>query len=107
PTRAGNGALDALAAAGDFTAPDLAMLEACAADALALGRGRVFADLWDLARLVRCPDCFDAPRSRLVRPNLEQRHEPPALRPACGGWAGSWKPTSPSSGRASAARSPP
>jgi len=87
PTRSGNGALDALAATGDFAAPDLATLEDCAGDALALGRGRVFADLWDLSGLARCPACFDARRSRLARQNLEQRPQPEVACPACGGSA--------------------
>ena len=53
PTRAGNGAIDALAARGEFDAPTLGMLEECVARGVDLGRGRVFADLWDSRGLSR------------------------------------------------------
>ena len=36
------------------------MLEESVARGIALRRGRVFADLWDLERLRDCADCFDA-----------------------------------------------
>lgn len=61
PTRAGNGAMEALATARHFTPPSLATLEASLAGCLRLGRGRVFADLWDLEKFP------DAPASRLAR----------------------------------------
>jgi hypothetical protein len=85
PTRAGNGALDALASTGDFLLPTLRMLEETLARGVALRRGRVFADLWDLARLKDCDACFDARASRLRRINLEQRVTPPVPCSACGG----------------------
>jgi hypothetical protein len=66
PTRAGNGALDELAEAGWFRAPDLDDIERSFAMALthAAGRGRVFVDVWDLE---------PARRDRLVAMNLSQR----------------------------------
>jgi len=85
PTRTGNGALDALAASGEFVAPTLAMLEESVALGVSSGRGRVFADLWDLARLRDCEDCFDARAERLERINLEQRVPAPVWCAACGG----------------------
>jgi len=73
PVRGGNGALEALAASGDFVPPSLATLEAAFDGALALGRGRVFADLWDLGRFSTCPRCFAAREARLRAMNLSQR----------------------------------
>jgi hypothetical protein len=85
PTRAGNGALDALAGTGDFFPPTLGMLEETVARGVALQRGRVFADLWDLARLKDCGDCFEARTTRLWKINLEQRVAPPVSCAACRG----------------------
>lgn len=84
PVRAGNGALDALAAAGDFVPPRLATLEAAFDGALALGRGRVFADTWDLGRFSRCPACLEARTARLRDMNLAQQWMPPVQCDACG-----------------------
>jgi radical SAM enzyme (TIGR01210 family) len=75
PTRTGNGATEALAAAGLFRAPDLDDIERTFALALthASGRGRVFVDLWDIDRFAQC-ECCRAPRcSRLQAMNLEQK----------------------------------
>ncbi|HEY8548967.1 MAG TPA: hypothetical protein VIL35_03340 [Vicinamibacterales bacterium] len=86
PTRPGEGALDALAAAGAFTPPGLARVERAARLALAAAsRGRVFLDLWDFDRLARCRACADDRRARLHRMNLEQRAYPPVACAACGG----------------------
>jgi hypothetical protein len=73
PVRAGNGALDALAAAGEFSPPRLATLEAAFDETLALGRGRVFADTWDLDRFSQCPACVGARTARLREMNLSQQ----------------------------------
>lgn len=83
PTRAGNGALDALAAGGWFQEPALADLERGFDFALGLGRGRVFADTWDIERFSRCGACFESRRDRLERMNLAQRSEPRAACEAC------------------------
>jgi radical SAM enzyme (TIGR01210 family) len=75
PTRPGNGALDALAAAGSFRAPGLDDIERSFALALdhTRGRGRVFVDLWDLERFAGCGICLRERRERLHAMNLDQR----------------------------------
>jgi radical SAM enzyme (TIGR01210 family) len=81
PTRAGNGAIDTLARAGFFRAPDLDDIERSFELALvhahAHQRCRVFVDIWDLGQFSHCPQCFAARRDRLQRMNLEQRVLPP------------------------------
>lgn len=72
PTRAGNGALEALAAEGQFAPPSLSTLEAALNYGVGLGRGRVFADLWDLEKFSDCAQCFPKRRQRLEAMNLEQ-----------------------------------
>jgi archaeosine synthase beta-subunit len=57
PTRPGNGAMEALMAAGEFALPGLASLEAVLEYGLSLRAGRVFADLWDAETFIRCPEC--------------------------------------------------
>lgn len=84
PTRAGNGALDALAADGDFSEPRLASLESALDFGLGLDRGRVFADLWDLERFGRCRTCLPARRARLRESNLRQTILPRVACPECG-----------------------
>ncbi|HSH15792.1 MAG TPA: radical SAM protein, partial [Verrucomicrobiae bacterium] len=83
PTRPGNGALEALAAQGHFAPPRLATVEAALERGLALGRGRVFVDLWDLEKFSNCPACFAARRERLQRLNLEQQWLPPIRCERC------------------------
>jgi archaeosine synthase beta-subunit len=73
PTRAGNGALEALARQGKFSPPSLATLEAALDYGLGLRRGRVFADLWDLDKLAGCAACFPARAARLRSINLHQQ----------------------------------
>lgn len=89
PTRGGNGAMEALAAAGLFAPPTLATIERAFAAALqfACADLRVFLDLWDLGRFADCGDCLPARRARLERMNLAQRPGPPAPCRACGGSA--------------------
>lgn len=72
PTRAGNGALDSLAASGDFAPPKLATFEAAFDHGVGLQRGRVFADLWDLEKFSSCPNCFSTRRERLQEMNARQ-----------------------------------
>lgn len=72
PTRAGNGALDSLAASGDFAPPKLATFEAAFDHGVGLQRGRVFADLWDLEKFSSCPHCFSTRRERLQEMNARQ-----------------------------------
>jgi radical SAM enzyme (TIGR01210 family) len=82
PTRPGNGALEAVAASGDFRAPRLEDVERSLdlAQARDRHRGRIFVDLWDLERFAPCRHCFEARRQRLHAMNLEQR---PLPRPSC------------------------
>jgi archaeosine synthase beta-subunit len=84
PTRTGNGAMEALQAATDFTPPTLADLERATNYGLSLSRGRVFADLWDLEKFSACPNCFEARRDRLHQMNLTQRLPPSITCRACG-----------------------
>ena len=84
PTRTGNGAMEALARGGMFEPPSLDLLERCLEDGLREKRGLVFADLWDLAALSRCGQCFDARRGRLAAMNLSQSISPAIVCPSCG-----------------------
>ena len=85
PTRTGNGAMERLLDSGEFVQPTLAMLERAQRDALALGRGRVFADTWALEPFSTCPHCFAARRERLETVNRTQRDVPPVFCAVCGG----------------------
>jgi len=83
PTRSGNGALDDLAASGEFAEPSLSALEDALAFGLGLRRGRVFADLWDLERFRRCEECFAARAARLSEMNRRQSAPPRTPCPSC------------------------
>jgi archaeosine synthase beta-subunit len=85
PVRGGNGELERLAAAGDFTPPTLRDLEQAFEGALALGQGVVIADLWDAARLPGCPACGPARIERLASMSLSGRFEAAAGCDACAG----------------------
>jgi hypothetical protein len=80
PTRAGNGALEALGA----PSPTLDDLEMALERALRAGRGRVFADLWDLQRFADCLSCFRERHDRLRLMNLDQHPRPPVACVRCG-----------------------
>ncbi len=75
PTRLGNGALEALARSGDFAPPALSLYEQAvdAAFAQVQGRGRLFADLWDLERFSDEPSTFPQRYARLEEMNRRQR----------------------------------
>ena len=73
PTRAGNGALEWLAARGEFSPPRPETLEAALAHGLGLRRGRVFADTWDLDRLESDPIRRESLRARIEESNRTQR----------------------------------
>ena len=83
PTRAGNGAMEALAASGDYAPPTLPSLEAVQEYGLGLRQGRVFADLWDIERFYDCP-CSPARAARLAEMNRTQRVPAPVLCEGCG-----------------------
>jgi radical SAM enzyme (TIGR01210 family) len=81
PTRAGNGAMEALAAAGEFRAPRLEIVEAAMQYGLEQRRGRVFVDLWDLRQAsenqaprasAECGECYRPRIERLHAMNLRQ-----------------------------------
>jgi hypothetical protein len=84
PTRTGNGALEALQQSGDFSPPRLATLEAAVEYGIAQGRGRVFADLWDLERFADCAHCFTARAQRLDAMNRQQELLPVVTCDRCG-----------------------
>ena len=84
PTRMGNGAMERLRESGEFAESTLGMLEGAQRAALALGRGRVFADTWGLEPLSRCPRCFAARRARLRAVNRLQSVIGPVRCEACG-----------------------
>jgi radical SAM enzyme (TIGR01210 family) len=66
PTRAGNGAMEALM----FEPPSLATLESAMEYGLRLKAGRVFVDLWDLRE--SCVHCHAQRAARLRQMNLQQ-----------------------------------
>jgi archaeosine synthase beta-subunit len=74
PTRGGNGAMEALGA----IPPPLTALESVIEYGVAVGRGRVFADLWDIERLFVCR-CSPARAARLRKINATQRIPGPIL----------------------------
>jgi radical SAM enzyme (TIGR01210 family) len=76
PTRPGNGVMELLYEQGHYMPPSLETLEEVFENALGLKAGRVFADVWDIAFLSRCPDCFEARKNRLELMNLEQKFYP-------------------------------
>lgn len=76
PTRGGNGAMESLAAGNHFAPPSLESLEDVFDAGLDMGRGRVFVDLWDIVKLVRCPRCGPPRTQRLQAMNLGQQRLP-------------------------------
>lgn len=84
PTRAGNGAMERLMEAGEFAPPQLSTLEKALAAALRPGRGRVFADTWNLELFSSCDHCLEARRKRLQAMNLTQEIIPAVACTACG-----------------------
>jgi archaeosine synthase beta-subunit len=97
PTRAGNGAMEALAASGEFTPPSLASLERALEYGLERKAGRVFADLWELEKFFRCPVCSQARADRIRNMNASQRTPPEIRCPCCVGSAIADRLTDPSS----------
>ena len=84
PTRAGNGIMEQLQTAGQFAPPRLESLESVLAAGLAMQRGRVFVDLWDVEKLFHCPHCGPARRERLRAMNLSQKELPEVTCGFCG-----------------------
>jgi radical SAM enzyme (TIGR01210 family) len=72
PTRGGNGAMEMLQETGAFSPPDLLTVEKAVEYGVVLGRGRVFADLWEIERIATCVHCRAARIARLEHINLTQ-----------------------------------
>ena len=72
PGRFGPDALRDLAKAGEFAPPSFDTLEASLDYGIAQGRGRVFADLWDIESLGGCCHCMPERVARLREINLRQ-----------------------------------
>jgi radical SAM enzyme (TIGR01210 family) len=85
PTRVGNGAMERLFEAGEFSPPTLSTLEQSLQSSLALNKGRVFADTWNLELFSSCAACLEPRRQRLRAINLEQRDLPRVKCLACNG----------------------
>ena len=85
PTRGGNGAMERLREAGEFEPPRLATLESAQERVLKLGKGRVFADTWNLGLFSKCNECLEARSRRLHAINLTQQMVPPVECAVCGG----------------------
>lgn len=77
PTRDGNGIMQELERTDRFHPPALLSLETVLARGIETGRGRVFADLWDLERIYDCPECGPLRKERLEQMNLRQEVLPP------------------------------
>lgn len=75
PTRPGNGALDRLSPVY-FSPPNLQSLEDVLEYGISLGKGRVFADLWDVQRFSQCQNCLDLRVQRMHQMNLTQQYIP-------------------------------
>ena len=82
PTRAGNGAMEALAASGEYAPPTLPSLEAVQEYGLGRKQGRVFADLWDIEKFYTCA-CSPARAARLAEMNRTQTPMPPVVCAGC------------------------
>jgi hypothetical protein len=78
PVRPGNGIVDQLEREGIFARPTLAELESVIIHGLETGRGRVFADLWDIEDFFDCAQCSPSRAARLREFNLTQQPAAPA-----------------------------
>ena len=77
--------MEELAQAGLFSPPRLRLLEDALECGIAMKRGRVFADLWDVRKPAACPICAEDRIARLHAMNLQQRLLPPVDCERCGG----------------------
>ena len=76
PTRGGNGFMEQLQAAGEFSSPTINSMEQVLERGITLGRGRVFVDVWDAMPFCTCQQCGQLRIERLGRMNLSQKVEP-------------------------------
>ena len=81
PVRGGNGEMERLERAGDFTPPTLAQVEE--AFACCVGLGTVTVDTWDLDGFADCLACGGARVARLARMSLRGKLEPPIACTEC------------------------
>jgi radical SAM enzyme (TIGR01210 family) len=72
PTRSGNGAMEWLEKNGYFCPPDIQSLEKVLEYGVALKRGNVFADLWNIEEFSGCDKCLNVRKKRLEQMNLTQ-----------------------------------
>lgn len=72
PTRSGNGALNFLEKEEFFHSPKIQSMEEVLEYGIALRKGRVFADLWDLEHFSDCDDCLAGREARMNKMNLDQ-----------------------------------
>lgn len=86
PVRAGNGAMDLLGNMGYFTPPDIGSLEKVLEYGIGLGKGRVFADTWDIGLFSTCDKCIVERTKRLTEMNLSQQIISPVV---CSCYSGS------------------
>jgi len=83
PTRDGNGAMEKLRDEGLYVPPAISALEEAFNKGLAVNKGRVFVDLWDLERFSTCAHCFEKRKDRLHAMNLNQKILPPVKCEYC------------------------
>ncbi|HEX2395232.1 MAG TPA: hypothetical protein VHI78_07795 [Bacteroidales bacterium] len=74
PVRAGNGCMDILRHTGQFSLPRISSLEKVLEYGIRLGKGRVFADTWDLELFSDCSECFEKRTTRIRAMNLTQQN---------------------------------
>ena len=72
PTRSGNGAMNFLESEGYFQAPSINSLETVQGYGIALNKGRVLADVWDLEEFSTCDLCIETRKDRISDMNLNQ-----------------------------------
>ncbi len=84
PVRGGNGELERLQAAGDFTPPALSELEEALDCCHHMTSAVVTADLWDVERVASCEHCRSERVDRLRRVNVTGRREPRISCIECG-----------------------
>ena len=65
--------MDQLQREGHFEPPSLDSLEQVLDYGVSLGRGRVFADLWDIEKFYSCDTCGPARKERLNQMNSRQQ----------------------------------
>jgi len=77
PVRPGNGIMDKLQNEVHFTPPEISSLENVLEYAISLGKGRVFADTWDLKLFSRCDNCLRLRTERIIAMNNTQKTADP------------------------------